>query len=110
MPLPYIAHSSPHVLFEFRGLEALPCGCVVADYVAMLLSLDVAAVEATGPHCTVRHRGRGSVLPLDELGSGAAAGWVSAIRVACEDSRLQLRISIGSAASLSAMTVSGWFL
>ena len=41
----HIAHSSPHMLFEFRGLEALPCGCVVADYVATLLSLDVAAVR-----------------------------------------------------------------
>ena len=50
----HIAHSSPHMLFEFRGLEALPCRCVVADYVETLLSLDVAAVEAKGPHCTVR--------------------------------------------------------
>ena len=55
----HITHSLPHMLFEFRGLEALPCGCVVADYVATLLSLDVAAVEAKGPHCTVRHHGRG---------------------------------------------------
>ena len=72
----HIAHQSPHMLFEFRDLEALPCGCVVADYVATLLSLDVAAVEAKGPHCTVRHHGRGSLLTPDELGSGAAATWV----------------------------------
>ena len=53
----HIAHLSPHMLFEFRGLEALSCGCAVADYVATLPSLDVAAVEAKGPHCTVRHHG-----------------------------------------------------
>ena len=76
MLAPYSAHASPHMLFEFRGLEALPCGCVVADYVATLLSLDVAAVEAKGPHCTVQHHGRGSLLSPDELGSRAAAGWV----------------------------------
>ena len=71
----HIAHLSPHMLFEFRGLEALSCGCAVADYVATLLLLDVAAVEAKGPHCTVRHHGRGSLLTPDELGSGVAA-WV----------------------------------
>ena len=48
MQTPHTAHSSSNMLFEFRGLEALPCGCVVADYVAKLLSLDVAAVEAKG--------------------------------------------------------------
>ena len=71
----HIAHLSPHMLFEFRGLEALSCGCAVADYVATLLLLDVAEVEAKGPHCTVRHHGRGSLLTPDELGSGVAA-WV----------------------------------
>ena len=76
MLTPRVARSSPHMLFEFRGLAALPCGCVVADYVATLLSLDVAAVEAKGPHCTLRHHGRGSLLTPDELGSGAAAAWV----------------------------------
>jgi hypothetical protein len=64
------------MLFEFRGWEALPCGCVVADYVATLLSLDVAAVEAKGPHCTVQHHGRWSLMSPEELGSAAAAGWV----------------------------------
>ena len=76
MLTPHTTHSSPHMLFEFRGLEALPCGCVVADYIATLLSLDVVAVEAKGPHCTVRHHGRGALLTPDELGSGAAAAWV----------------------------------
>ena len=76
MLTPHTAHSSPHRLFEFRGLEALPCGCVVADYVAKLLSLGVVAVEAKGPHCTVRHHGRGALLAPDELCSEAAAAWV----------------------------------
>ncbi len=76
MLTPHTAHSPPHMLFEFRGLEALPCGCVAADYVARLLSLDVAAVEAKGPHCTVRHHARGSLLTAEEHGSGAAAFWV----------------------------------
>ena len=62
------------MFFEFRGMEVLPCGCVVADYVATLLSLDVAAVEAKGPHCTVQHHGCGSLLSPEELGSAAAAG------------------------------------
>ena len=76
MLTPHAAHSSQHMLFEFRGLEALPCGCVVADYVATLLSLDVAAVEVKGPHCTVGHHARGSLLTPDEQGSGTAASWV----------------------------------
>ena len=70
------AHPSHHMLFAFRDLEALPCGCVVADYVATLFSLDVGAVEAKGPHCTVRHHAHGSLLMPDELGSGATASWV----------------------------------
>ena len=76
MHTPYTAHSSPSMLFEFRGLEALPCGCVAADYVARLLSLDVAAVEAKGSHCTVGHHASGSLLTLDTEGSRTAASWV----------------------------------
>ena len=76
MLIPHAAHSSPHMLFEFHGLEALPCGCVVADYVATLFSFDVVALEAKGPHCTVRHHGCGALLTPDELGSAAAAAWV----------------------------------
>ena len=64
------------MLFAFRDLKALPCGCVVAGYVATLFSLDVAAVEAKGPHCTVQHHARGSLLMPDELGNGATASWV----------------------------------
>jgi len=63
--------------FEFRGLAALPCGCVAADYFARLLSLDLAAVEAKGaPHCTVGHHASGSLLAPDEHGRGTAASWV----------------------------------
>lgn len=76
MLTPRAALSSPLLLFEFCGLEALPCGCVAADYVATLLSLDVAAVEVKGPHCTVGHHTRGSLLTPDEQGSGTAASWV----------------------------------
>ena len=74
MLTPYSAHASPYMFFELRVLEVLPGGCVVADYFATLLSLDVAAVEAKGPHCTVQHHGRGSLLSPEELGSAAAAG------------------------------------
>ena len=70
------SHSSSQTLFAFRELEGLPCGCVVADYVATLFSLAVAAVEAKGPHCTVSHHARGSLVAPNELGSAAAAGWV----------------------------------
>ena len=70
------ASSSPQILFAFRELEALPCGCVVADYVAMLLSLDVSAVEAKGPHCPMRQHARGSLLTPEERGRGATASWV----------------------------------
>ena len=76
MLTPHIARSSSNMLFEFRGLEALPCGCVVADYVARLLSLDVVAVEAKGPYCKVGHHARGSLLTPQELGSRVAACWV----------------------------------
>ncbi len=76
MLIPQTAHSSENMLFEFRGLEALPCGCVAADYVARLLSLDVAAVEVKGPHCIVGHHTRGSLLTSAEQGSGTAASWV----------------------------------
>lgn len=76
MLTPRAAHSSPLMLFEFCGLEALPCGCVAADYVATLLSLDVAAVEVKGPNCTVGHHTPGSLLTPDEQGSGTAASWV----------------------------------
>lgn len=73
MPPPDIARSSPNVLFEFRYLEALPCGCVTADYGARFLPLDVVAVEAKGPHCRARHHACGSLLGPDELAGGAGA-------------------------------------
>ena len=75
MLIPVVAHSPEKMLFEFRGLEALPCGCVAADYVARLLSLDVAAVEAKGPHCTVGHHSSGALLTSAEQGRGVATSW-----------------------------------
>ncbi len=65
--------SSPTTLFEFRALEALPCGCVAVDYVAQTLALDVVALEVKGPHCTVGHHTNGSLLALDELVGGSGA-------------------------------------
>ena len=77
MQAQHTAYSSSNMLFEFRSLEALPCGCVAADYVAKLLSLGVVAVEAKGPYCKVGHHAHGSLLTPDELGRGApAAAWV----------------------------------
>ena len=48
-------HSLSNRLLLFRDLAALPCGCVAVAYVARPLSLDVVAVEAKGPHCTLGH-------------------------------------------------------
>lgn len=63
----------PATLFQFSHLEALPCGCVAADYVAHTLSLDVLALEAKGPHCTVGHHTDGSLLALDTLSEEGSA-------------------------------------
>ena len=71
MPTRETAHSPPDMFFEFRYLEALPCGCVAADYGARFLALDVVAVEAKGPHCMTRHHMSGSLLGPDELAGGA---------------------------------------
>jgi hypothetical protein len=59
-------------LFRFRHFEALPCGCVAADYVAHALALDVLALEAKGPHCTDGHHTDGTLLALDRLSVGSA--------------------------------------
>ena len=69
----HTVYSAPRMLFELRDLEALPCGCVAADYVARLLSLDVVAVEAKGPHCTVRGHANGALLAPGELACRSAA-------------------------------------
>ena len=99
MHTPYTAHSSPSMLFEFRGLEALPCGCVAAR-----LCCETALARRGG--------GGSERAPLH--------GWTPRQRFAADvghgrqqDRRLmgvtggQLRISSASAASLSAQ-VRAW--
>ena len=67
---------SSNALFELRNLEALPCGCIAADYSARLLELDVFALEAKGPHCTLEHHARGLLLEPDEEGGHMGAAFV----------------------------------
>jgi hypothetical protein len=68
MAIPHTSNTSPHPLFEFRGLEGLPCGCVAADYVATSIELGVVAVEVKGPHCTRGHHTAGTLLTQAERG------------------------------------------
>jgi len=57
--------SSP---FELWTLAALPCGCVVADYRARVLDVELVSIEAKGPHCHLdRHRAE-DVIGLRECG------------------------------------------
>lgn len=54
--------------FELRTLTALPCGCVVADYRATVLDVEMFSFEAKGPHChTEGHRAE-DVIGLGECG------------------------------------------
>ena len=53
-------------LFELLMLSALPCGCVAADYRASSLDVDLIALEAKGPHCTMADHRAGHVLELGE--------------------------------------------
>ena len=52
--------------FELLMLSALPCGCVAADYRAPSLAVDLIALEAKGPHCTIADHRAGHVLELGE--------------------------------------------
>ena len=52
--------------FELQTLTALPCGCVAADYRATLLDIDLIALEAKGPHCTLPGHADGLVLGLGD--------------------------------------------
>ena len=52
--------------FELLMLAALPCGCVAADYRASLIDVDLIALEAKGPHCTMSEHHAGHVLSIDE--------------------------------------------
>ena len=45
--------------FELQALMALPCGCVVADFRARTLAVDLVSLEAKGPALHARGaRGR----------------------------------------------------
>lgn len=55
-------------LFEFHALQSLPCGCVAADYRARMLAVDLVALEAKGPHCTISSHCTGGILSLDDAG------------------------------------------
>jgi len=56
--------------FELRTLTALSCGCVVADFHARMMHVELVSVEAQGPHCELENHRAGQVLGLgvsDEL-------------------------------------------
>ena len=56
--------------FELRTLTALSCGCVVADFRARMMGVELVSVEAQGPHCEQANHRPGQVLGLggsDEL-------------------------------------------
>jgi hypothetical protein len=55
-----------HMPFELQMLAALPCGCIAADYRATLLDVDLIALEAKGPHCTLPGHADGLVLGLGD--------------------------------------------
>ncbi len=55
-------------LFEFHALQSLPCGCVAADYRARMLAVDLVALEAKGPHCTIPAHRTGGILSLEDAG------------------------------------------
>lgn len=52
--------------FELLTLAALPCGCIAADYRASSIDVDLIALEAKGPHCTMSEHHAGHVLSIDE--------------------------------------------
>ena len=66
MATPTALQRTPSSPFELLTLAALPCGCVAADYRAPTLAVDLIALEAKGPHCTVPDHRAGHVLGLGE--------------------------------------------
>jgi hypothetical protein len=52
--------------FELRILTALPCGCVVADYWARVLDVEMFSCEAKGPHCLLESHRAEDVIGLGE--------------------------------------------
>ena len=55
-------------------LQTLPCGCVAAIYRARPTVVDVALVEAKGPHCRFYRHRTGQVISLgvSDFGDGEA--------------------------------------
>ena len=60
--------------FELQALMALPCGCVVADFRARTLAVDLISLEAKGPRCTLETHAAGDVLGLGECVDLAGEG------------------------------------
>ena len=54
--------------FVLRTLTGLPCGCVVGDYRARLLDLELVSIEAKGPHCHLDTHRAEDVIGLGECG------------------------------------------
>ena len=50
--------------FELRTLTSLSCGCVVADFHARMMDVELVSVEAQGPHCDFENHRAGQVLGL----------------------------------------------
>ena len=54
--------------FESCTLTALPCGCVVGDFRAELMDVELVSIEAKGPHCLRSSHVAGGVIGLNECG------------------------------------------
>ena len=54
--------------FELRTIAALPCGCVVADFHAPTIDVELVSIEAKRPHCDLENHRAGQVLGLGESG------------------------------------------
>jgi len=54
--------------FELQTLTALPCGCVVADFYAHAVDVELVSIEAKGPHCLLDSHPAGGVLGLGGIG------------------------------------------
>jgi hypothetical protein len=61
-----VPRSRPQSYLEFHALEALPCGCVSAEYRARPWDLPVVALEAKGPYCRFGDHETGQILQLGE--------------------------------------------
>ena len=50
--------------YAFDSFHSLPCGCVTAVYRTQPWDVEVVALEARGPHCTLQQHEMGTVLGL----------------------------------------------